>query len=46
MRRCSAKRLAGANALFFPSVVIFAGVLVLLATRAEDRWSVDASRRG
>jgi uncharacterized membrane protein YphA (DoxX/SURF4 family) len=37
--------LDGTNALFFPSVVIFAGVLVLLATRADDRWSVDAARR-
>jgi uncharacterized membrane protein YphA (DoxX/SURF4 family) len=36
--------LDGTNALFFPSVVIFAGVLVLLATREQDRWAVDAVR--
>jgi uncharacterized membrane protein YphA (DoxX/SURF4 family) len=32
--------LEGTNALFFPSVVIFAGVLVLAAFRDEDRLVV------
>ena len=32
--------LEGANALFFPSLIIFAGVLVLIAFRDEDRLVV------
>ncbi|MGH7663276.1 MAG: DoxX family protein [Gemmatimonadaceae bacterium] len=32
----------GANALFFPSLIIFAAVLVLIAFRDEDRLSLDA----
>jgi len=32
--------LQGANALFYPSVIIFAGVLVLMAFADEDRWVV------
>jgi putative oxidoreductase len=34
--------LEGANALFFPSLIIFAGVLVLLAFRDLDTYSLDA----
>ncbi len=34
----------GTNALFFPSVVIFAGVLVLIATRAQDTMALDGRR--
>lgn len=30
--------LEGANALFYPSVIIFAGALILIAFRDEDRW--------
>lgn len=37
--------LEGANALFFPSLIIFAGALVLLAFREFDTYSLDASRR-
>ena len=36
--------LQGTNALFFPSLIIFAGVLVLLAFRDDDRWVLG--RRG
>jgi putative oxidoreductase len=36
--------LAGANALFFPSLIIFAGALVLLAFRDLDTVSLDARR--
>jgi putative oxidoreductase len=34
--------LEGANALFFPSLIIFAGALVLLAFRDLDTFSLDA----
>lgn len=37
--------LEGANALFYPSAVIFAAVLVLWAFRDEDRIAVDARAR-
>lgn len=37
--------LEGANALFFPSLIIFAGALVLLAFREFDTYSLDARRR-
>ncbi|MEJ7809443.1 MAG: DoxX family membrane protein [Gemmatimonadaceae bacterium] len=30
------------NALFFPSLIIFAGVLVVWAFRDDDRWVIDA----
>ena len=33
--------LEGANALFFPSLIIFAGALVLLAFRDLDTYSLD-----
>jgi putative oxidoreductase len=36
--------LEGANALFFPSLIIFAGALVLLACRDLDTFSLDARR--
>jgi uncharacterized membrane protein YphA (DoxX/SURF4 family) len=36
--------LEGANALFFPSLIIFAGALVLLAFRELDAYSLDARR--
>lgn len=32
--------LEGSNALFFPSLIIFAGVLVLIAFRDEDTFSL------
>ena len=32
------------NTLFFPSLIVFAGVLVLLAFRADDRLALDARR--
>ena len=35
--------LEGGNALFFPSLIIFAGALVLNAFRAEDVIALDAS---
>ena len=38
--------LEGTNALFFPSLVIFAGVMVLLAFRADDRLALDARGAG
>lgn len=34
--------LEGTNALFFPSLIIFAGALVLIAFRADDALSLDA----
>jgi uncharacterized membrane protein YphA (DoxX/SURF4 family) len=34
--------LEGANALFFPSLVIFAGALVLMGFREFDAYSLDA----
>jgi putative oxidoreductase len=34
--------LEGANALFFPSLVIFAGALVLMGFRELDVYSLDA----
>ncbi len=37
--------LEGGNLIFYPSLVIFAGALVLLAFRAEDRMVLD-DRRG
>jgi uncharacterized membrane protein YphA (DoxX/SURF4 family) len=37
--------LEGANVLFFPSLIIFAAVLVLLAFRADDTIALDAGRR-
>lgn len=37
--------LEGANALFFPSLIIFSGALVLLAFREFDTYSLDARRR-
>ena len=37
--------LEGANVLFFPSLIIFAAVLVLLAFRADDTIALDARRR-
>jgi hypothetical protein len=30
--------LTGANTLFYPSLIIFAGVLILIAFADEDRW--------
>lgn len=36
--------LEGSNVLFFPSLIIFAAALVVLAFRAEDRLSLDAWR--
>jgi putative oxidoreductase len=38
--------LQGTNALFFPSLIVFAGVLVLLAFRDEDRLVLGRGRRG
>ena len=37
--------LEGTNALFFPSLIIFAGALLLLAFRDADSWTLDARRR-
>lgn len=34
--------LEGTNALFYPSLIIFAGSLVVMAFREEDRLAVDA----
>lgn len=34
------------NALFYPSLIILAAVLVLMAFRAEDRLALDARRGG
>ncbi|MEO7501247.1 MAG: DoxX family membrane protein [Gemmatimonadaceae bacterium] len=36
--------IAGGNVLFYPSIIIFAGVLVLWSFRPEDRLSIDARR--
>lgn len=36
--------LEGSNVLFYPSAVVFAGVLVLWAWREEDALSLDARR--
>lgn len=36
--------LEGANVLFFPSLIIFAAALVLVAHRTEDALSLDARR--
>ncbi|MDQ3389136.1 MAG: DoxX family membrane protein [Gemmatimonadota bacterium] len=36
--------LEGSNALFYPSLITFAGALVLLAFRDEDTRSLDHSR--
>lgn len=36
--------LDGTNVLFYPSTIIFAGVLVLLAFREDDRWVIGAAR--
>jgi len=36
--------LEGSNVLFYPSLIIFAGSLVLWAFRAEDRWAIDSKR--
>jgi uncharacterized membrane protein YphA (DoxX/SURF4 family) len=36
--------LAGANVLFYPSLIIFAGSLVLWAFRDEDRLALDRRR--
>lgn len=36
--------LEGGNVLFFPSLIVFAGALVLQAFREEDRFSLDARR--
>ena len=37
--------LEGSNVLFFPSLIIFAAALVLMAHQAEDALSLDARRR-
>ncbi len=34
----------GGNVLFYPSIIIFAGALVLWSFRPEDRLSIDARR--
>jgi putative oxidoreductase len=36
--------LDGGNLIFYPSLIIFAGALVLLAFRDEDRWVVGARK--
>lgn len=36
--------LEGSNVLFYPSLIIFAGALVLWAFRDHDSWSLDARR--
>ena len=36
--------LDGANVLFYPSAIVFAGSLVLWATRDEDHLALDARR--
>ena len=36
--------LEGSNVLFFPSLIIFAAALVLMAHQAEDALSLDAKR--
>ncbi|MDI5921447.1 DoxX family protein [Halomonas sp. LR5S13] len=37
--------LEGTNALFYPSLIIFAASLVVMAFREEDRLSLDAARQ-
>ncbi|WP_416137774.1 DoxX family membrane protein [Halomonas sp. HK25] len=37
--------LEGTNALFYPSLIIFAGSLLVMAFRDEDRVSLDAWRK-
>ncbi len=37
--------LEGTNALFFPSLIVFAACLVLIAFRDEERWALDEFRR-
>jgi uncharacterized membrane protein YphA (DoxX/SURF4 family) len=36
--------LTGTNVLFYPSLIIFAGSLLLIAFQREDRFTLDASR--
>lgn len=36
--------LEGTNVLFYPSLIIFAGSLLLIAFQREDSFSIDASR--
>ncbi|MBC2693585.1 MULTISPECIES: DoxX family protein [Pseudomonas] len=36
----------GSNVLFYPSLIIFAGSLVLIAFRDQDRLALDTFRRG
>lgn len=38
--------LEGTNVLFFPSLAIGAGCLVLIAFREEESWTLDALRKG
>jgi len=38
--------LSGSNVLFFPSLIVFAASLVLIALRAEDTFCLDAKRKG
>ncbi|EWH02081.1 hypothetical protein [Halomonas sp. BC04] len=38
--------LEGTNALFYPSLIIFAGSLVVMAFREEDRLALDARQQG
>jgi putative oxidoreductase len=33
--------LARTNLLFYPSIIVFAGVLVLMAFRQDDAWALD-----
>ena len=35
----------GGNLIFYPSLIIFAGALVLLAFREQDTFALDARRR-
>nr|WP_255698182.1 DoxX family membrane protein [Halomonas desiderata] len=37
--------LDGTNALFYPSLIIFAGSLVIMAFREEDQFNLDARRK-
>jgi len=36
----------GSNVLFYPSLIIFAGSLVLIAFRDQDRLALDTFRHG
>lgn len=36
--------LEGTNPLFYPSLIVFAGALVLLGFMEEDTWSLDGRR--